>query len=41
MNHELNKKKRLFLLLTGGTSEEEINLSKMMMKFWANFARNG
>ncbi|XP_025124471.2 liver carboxylesterase isoform X3 [Bubalus bubalis] len=24
-----------------GASEEEINLSKMMMKFWANFARNG
>ena len=22
-------------------SEEEINLSKMVMKFWANFARNG
>ena len=28
-------------ILRGGTSEEEINLSKMMMKFWANFARNG
>ncbi|XP_052583766.1 liver carboxylesterase 1F-like [Peromyscus californicus insignis] len=28
-------------LLRGGTSEEEIKLSKMMMKFWANFARNG
>ncbi|EGV97342.1 Liver carboxylesterase 4 [Cricetulus griseus] len=24
-----------------GASEEETNLSKMMMKFWANFARNG
>ncbi|ERE78484.1 liver carboxylesterase 22-like protein, partial [Cricetulus griseus] len=24
-----------------GTSEEEINLSKTVMKFWANFARNG
>ncbi|EPY90227.1 liver carboxylesterase-like protein [Camelus ferus] len=28
-------------LLKGGTSEEETNLSKMVMKFWANFARNG
>lgn len=28
-------------ILRGGTSKEEINLSKMMMKFWANFARNG
>nr|XP_006998555.2 liver carboxylesterase 1F-like isoform X1 [Peromyscus maniculatus bairdii] len=28
-------------LLRGNTSEEEIKLSKMMMKFWANFARNG
>ncbi|XP_031196730.1 carboxylesterase 1E-like isoform X2 [Mastomys coucha] len=28
-------------ILREGTSEEEINLSKMMMKFWANFARNG
>ncbi|GAB1293471.1 Carboxylesterase 1E [Apodemus speciosus] len=28
-------------ILRGGTSETEINLSKMMMKFWANFARNG
>ncbi|XP_037061982.1 carboxylesterase 1F-like isoform X2 [Peromyscus leucopus] len=28
-------------LLRGDTSEEEIKLSKMMMKFWANFARNG
>ncbi|XP_052022408.1 carboxylesterase 1E-like [Apodemus sylvaticus] len=28
-------------ILRDGTSEEEINLSKMMMKFWANFARNG
>ncbi|XP_023421784.1 carboxylesterase 1D-like isoform X2 [Cavia porcellus] len=28
-------------LLKGGASEEEINLSKMVMKFWANFARNG
>ncbi|XP_021025642.1 carboxylesterase 1E isoform X2 [Mus caroli] len=28
-------------ILRGGTSEEEINLSKMIMKFWANFARNG
>ncbi|XP_052583768.1 carboxylesterase 1E isoform X2 [Peromyscus californicus insignis] len=28
-------------ILRGGTSEEEINLSKMVMKFWANFARNG
>uniref|UniRef100_A0A286XD77 Carboxylic ester hydrolase n=1 Tax=Cavia porcellus TaxID=10141 RepID=A0A286XD77_CAVPO len=27
--------------LKDGASEEEINLSKMMMKFWANFARNG
>ncbi|XP_059523986.1 liver carboxylesterase 1-like isoform X1 [Myotis daubentonii] len=27
--------------LKDGTSEEEIELSKMMMKFWANFARNG
>lgn len=26
--------------LKGGSSEE-INISKMMMKFWANFARNG
>ncbi|OBS81780.1 hypothetical protein A6R68_24230 [Neotoma lepida] len=26
---------------TDGASEEEINLSKMVMKFWANFARNG
>ncbi|XP_076427817.1 carboxylesterase 1E-like isoform X2 [Peromyscus maniculatus bairdii] len=24
-----------------GASEEETNLSKMVMKFWANFARNG
>ncbi|XP_057566719.1 liver carboxylesterase-like isoform X8 [Hippopotamus amphibius kiboko] len=24
-----------------GASEEETNLSKMMMRFWANFARNG
>ncbi|PNI63937.1 CES1 isoform 9, partial [Pan troglodytes] len=24
-----------------GASEEEIRLSKMVMKFWANFARNG
>ncbi|XP_016835542.1 carboxylesterase 1E-like isoform X2 [Cricetulus griseus] len=28
-------------ILRGHTSEEEVNLSKMMMKFWANFARNG
>uniref|UniRef100_A0A452G5X3 Carboxylic ester hydrolase n=1 Tax=Capra hircus TaxID=9925 RepID=A0A452G5X3_CAPHI len=28
-------------VLQDGASEEEINLSKMMMKFWANFARNG
>ncbi|XP_040591264.1 carboxylesterase 1F-like isoform X2 [Mesocricetus auratus] len=28
-------------ILRDGASEEEINLSKMMMKFWANFARNG
>lgn len=27
--------------LKEGTSEEEINLSTMMMKFWGNFARNG
>uniref|UniRef100_A0A8C9QUV1 Carboxylic ester hydrolase n=1 Tax=Spermophilus dauricus TaxID=99837 RepID=A0A8C9QUV1_SPEDA len=26
---------------TGGTSEEETNLSRMVMKFWANFARHG
>nr|XP_048301469.1 liver carboxylesterase 1-like [Myodes glareolus] len=25
----------------GGASSEEINISKMMMKFWGNFARNG
>ncbi|XP_033613911.1 liver carboxylesterase 1 isoform X2 [Fukomys damarensis] len=28
-------------ILRGSSSEEEINLSKMVMKFWANFARNG
>ncbi|GAB1293474.1 Carboxylic ester hydrolase [Apodemus speciosus] len=28
-------------ILREDASEEEINLSKMMMKFWANFARNG
>ncbi|XP_021515401.1 carboxylesterase 1E-like isoform X2 [Meriones unguiculatus] len=28
-------------ILREGASEEETNLSKMMMKFWANFARNG
>ncbi|XP_035297303.1 carboxylesterase 1E isoform X2 [Cricetulus griseus] len=28
-------------ILRDGTSEEEINLSKTVMKFWANFARNG
>ncbi|XP_017652876.2 carboxylesterase 1D [Nannospalax galili] len=27
--------------LKDGAPEEEINLSKMVMKFWANFARNG
>ncbi|XP_057566718.1 liver carboxylesterase-like isoform X7 [Hippopotamus amphibius kiboko] len=27
--------------LRDGASEEETNLSKMMMRFWANFARNG
>ncbi|XP_005388398.1 PREDICTED: liver carboxylesterase 1-like isoform X2 [Chinchilla lanigera] len=27
--------------LKEGASEEEINLSKMVMKFWVNFARNG
>ncbi|XP_005367064.1 carboxylesterase 1D-like isoform X2 [Microtus ochrogaster] len=27
--------------LKDGASEEEINLSKTVMKFWANFARNG
>ncbi len=27
--------------LKDGASEEETNLSKMVMKFWANFARNG
>ncbi|XP_051047186.1 carboxylesterase 1C-like [Phodopus roborovskii] len=27
--------------LKGGASEEETNLSKMVMKYWANFARNG
>uniref|UniRef100_K7AH75 Carboxylic ester hydrolase n=2 Tax=Homininae TaxID=207598 RepID=K7AH75_PANTR len=27
--------------LKEGASEEEIRLSKMVMKFWANFARNG
>ncbi|XP_015426444.1 PREDICTED: liver carboxylesterase 1-like [Myotis davidii] len=33
---------RLFLFFPpDGASEEEIKLSKMMMKFWANFARNG
>ncbi|XP_017721176.1 PREDICTED: uncharacterized protein LOC108524598 [Rhinopithecus bieti] len=30
-----------FLFPTEGASEEEIRLSKMVMKFWANFARNG
>ncbi|XP_043754453.1 liver carboxylesterase-like [Cervus elaphus] len=30
-----------FPVLKDGASEEEINLSKMVMKFWANFARNG
>ncbi|XP_040591229.1 carboxylesterase 1E isoform X2 [Mesocricetus auratus] len=28
-------------ILRDGASEEEINLSKTVMKFWANFARNG
>ncbi|XP_037062368.1 carboxylesterase 1E-like [Peromyscus leucopus] len=28
-------------ILREGASEEETNLSKMVMKFWANFARNG
>ncbi|XP_070939802.1 uncharacterized protein [Macaca nemestrina] len=28
-------------ILKEGASEEEIRLSKMVMKFWANFARNG
>ncbi|XP_058383825.1 liver carboxylesterase-like isoform X2 [Diceros bicornis minor] len=28
-------------LLKEGASKEEIKLSKMVMKFWANFARNG
>ncbi|XP_060248200.1 carboxylesterase 1E isoform X3 [Meriones unguiculatus] len=28
-------------ILREGASEEEINLSKMVMKFWANFAQNG
>ncbi|XP_040591281.1 carboxylesterase 1E-like isoform X2 [Mesocricetus auratus] len=28
-------------ILNDGVSAEEVNLSKMMMKFWANFARNG
>ncbi|XP_045747059.1 liver carboxylesterase 1 [Mirounga angustirostris] len=28
-------------LLKGGASEEEVRLSKMVMKLWANFARNG
>ncbi|MBZ3874878.1 Carboxylesterase 1D [Sciurus carolinensis] len=28
-------------ILKEGASEEETNLSKMVMKFWANFARNG
>ncbi|KAM4833548.1 carboxylesterase 1E-like [Thomomys bottae] len=28
-------------ILREGASEEEINLSKMVMKFWANFARTG
>ncbi|XP_021515398.1 carboxylesterase 1F-like isoform X2 [Meriones unguiculatus] len=28
-------------ILREGASEEEIKLSKMVMKFWANFARNG
>ncbi|XP_040838118.1 liver carboxylesterase 1-like [Ochotona curzoniae] len=28
-------------LFTEGVSEEELQLSKRMMKFWANFARNG
>uniref|UniRef100_A0A2K5QVE6 Carboxylic ester hydrolase n=1 Tax=Cebus imitator TaxID=2715852 RepID=A0A2K5QVE6_CEBIM len=28
-------------ILKEGGSEEEIRLSKMVMKFWANFARNG
>ncbi|XP_035297302.1 carboxylesterase 1C-like isoform X1 [Cricetulus griseus] len=27
--------------LKGGAAEEETNLSKMVMKYWANFARNG
>lgn len=27
--------------LNDGASEEETNLSKMVMKYWANFARNG
>ncbi|XP_040591238.1 carboxylesterase 1E isoform X2 [Mesocricetus auratus] len=28
-------------ILRDGASAEEVNLSKMVMKFWANFARNG
>uniref|UniRef100_A0A8C3WFS5 Carboxylic ester hydrolase n=1 Tax=Catagonus wagneri TaxID=51154 RepID=A0A8C3WFS5_9CETA len=28
-------------ILKGDAPEEEVNLSKMVMKFWANFARNG
>lgn len=31
----------IFSFSTGGVSEEELQLSKRMMKFWANFARNG
>uniref|UniRef100_G1PHM4 Carboxylic ester hydrolase n=1 Tax=Myotis lucifugus TaxID=59463 RepID=G1PHM4_MYOLU len=31
----------VFGMTQHGASEEEIKLSKMMMKFWANFARNG
>ncbi|KAM4833740.1 carboxylesterase 1D-like [Thomomys bottae] len=33
--------KHLSFVPTEGTSEEEKNLSKMVMKFWANFARTG
>ncbi|KAL4665830.1 hypothetical protein H8959_015876 [Pygathrix nigripes] len=40
-NHAGRSQRLFFFFPSEGASEEEIRLSKMVMKFWANFARNG
>lgn len=40
-NHTQGSKGLFLFFPADGASEEEVKLSKMVMKFWANFARNG